>query len=116
MGAVLVGSEFAAKYGLNYSHQYRKFEKIQNKYLAASEPKSAFGLGNLVDKQLKKAKKDARLRDTFMYSILGLYVLNIVDAFLKPKIGYRKSLETDPYVDFAPHYKNQIGVSAHYNF
>lgn len=116
LGASIIGSGLAIKFNQDFTNQYQKFEDTQRKYLTATDPQSAFELGNLADKQLRNAKLDANLRNAFMYGTIGIYIYNVVDGLLRPKMGYRKKLKIDPYVDFDPRYKKQIGVIAHYNF
>lgn len=116
LGVTLIGSGLAGKFHLNFSNEYKKFKDTQQKYLSADDPKVAYELGNLADKQLSNSKKAANIRDALFYSTIGVYLYSLVDGLLKPEIGYRNTINIDPYIDFDPYYKNQLGISASYNF
>ena len=64
-------------------------------------------------KYYDSAKNDAKMRDIFIYSTLGIYLINILDAlFIEPAGGYRQSNEKNLMQGFSMNLgKSAIGIN-----
>lgn len=116
IAGTVIGSGATFMFHRTFSDKNQKFVSTHERYLAATDPKAAFELGNLAEKQYDAAKRAANLRDAFLFGTIGLYLYNVIDAFIKPEPGYRKTIELDPYIDFNPNRNHQLGIQARYNF
>lgn len=84
-----------------YSNEHQKFKELDYAYHHSHAPIQAFELAQKASDQLELAKKKARIRNYFIAGLSAAYLINIIDSFLKPKIGYRSNkVNFNPYVDF----------------
>ncbi|MGM0589435.1 MAG: DUF5683 domain-containing protein [Bacteroidota bacterium] len=116
MATVVVGSFWAFKNHFEYQDKYEEFKRLKEEYLLKNNPEEVYYLGNQAEESLKIAKNKANRRDLYLYSTLAVYVYNIIDALIKPEIGYRKTIKIDPYVDFEKSINGSIGLRTKVRF
>ncbi len=100
LGATVVGGSIAYSYHQQFKETYEDYLDTSARYRAEQDPATALQLGDQAEAQLHDARYLAKWRDGLVYGTLGVYLFNIVDAWIKPENGYRKALKIDPYIDF----------------
>lgn len=116
LASTLIGSGLAVKFHIDFANTYRTFKRTRTRYTSSSEPSQALELGDLAERQLRQANKVADKRNILLYATTAVYLYNIIDAWIKPNVGYRKTVRIDPYIDFKN--KNTLGggLSVTYTF
>lgn len=96
LGLSLVSVGLAIKYHLSFIDNNDLYKEDKIFYNQSSRALSALANGDAAQKHYDAAKKDAEMRDIFIYTTLGIYALNIIDALLSDPIGgYREEYEID---------------------
>lgn len=105
LGLTVTGFILAGVYEHSYIQSNEEYEEINNSYRNSSKYTSEEVLLLIAEKaeeQYKIAKNDAKIRDIFFYSAIGIYALNILDALLStPQAGYRQNFDDT---------KNSMGI------
>jgi hypothetical protein len=93
-GLPIICVSLAGIYEISYRHSNEQYEDYKKTYYCISEitPQEEISkLAKGAEEHYKIAKNDAEMRDIFLYSAIGIYAINIIDAlFWPPKAGYRK--------------------------
>ncbi len=117
---VLIASSIALaiKYQSSYSENISSYESFKFTYLRTYWSKQALINGDRAEKHLEASYNDAKLRDIFFYSAIGLYLSNIVDGlFCTPKGGYRRTKESNLLENVKVSIsRNEINVGLFYSF
>ncbi|MEQ9036523.1 MAG: DUF5683 domain-containing protein [Gracilimonas sp.] len=84
-----------------YTKTHNDFMQLERAYQRENDPVEAYELANEVERKQDQSNSAFRTRNYFMTGFAAVYLANIVDSFLKPRIGYRTNeIEFDPYLDF----------------
>ncbi len=119
LGTTLLGAGLYLKKESDYQKQYDKYRKVLSGYagyIDSGEPDKAQSAYQAALVEEDKANQIAKVRDYALYTTLGIYAFSLIDGLIKPKNGYRKTIEIDPYIDFNRQTFNKAGLSASYNF
>ncbi len=110
----LGGAALAYSYETLYQDAKADFERLNTLYRRANSPGEAFQLGTEAKKAFDKSVNLSVVRNRILYGTTILYLVNIVDGFIAPSIGYRdESQKIDPYLDFDSTYQQPvIGVKS----
>lgn len=122
IGLTVTCIAFAIKYHysfINNNDNYLEYKRFYNgsddEYAIINGEKIYPVLINAIETQkyYDSAKNDAKLRDIFIYSTFGIYLINIIDAlFIEPSGGYRKSNEKNLMQGFSMNLgKSAIGIN-----
>jgi hypothetical protein len=116
LGAVTLSAGFAIKYHADFISRNRTYLETERQYRFTSNAGEALRLGDLAEEQLNMANRMAERRDIFIWITSAVYVYSLVDAWIKPKNGYRSKIGLDPYIDFTDTSGYSKGISLTYNF
>lgn len=116
LGAVTLSAGFAIKYHADFISRNRTYLQTERQYRFTSNAGEALRLGDLAQEQLNMANRMAERRDIFIWITSAVYVYSLVDAWIKPKNGYRSKIGIDPYIDFTDTSGYTKGISLTYNF
>jgi hypothetical protein len=117
----------AVKYQVSYVDNNYIYEQYKELY-ASGNNNSAIINGEIVYPILENAKKaqdyydlakkDALTRDVFIYTTVGMYIINILDALLiEPAGGYRQANDKNILPGFSMDLgRNKIGINYTINF
>jgi len=106
---ILGGAALAYSYDNRYQQSYDEFNMLADLYILAGNPSDAYRLGLEAQNALDDAERYSTTRDWIIYGTALLYVINVVDGFLAPTIGFRdKSRLINPYMDFDPVYQQPV--------
>lgn len=106
---ILGGSALAFNYDSLYRERYDEFNELADLYAATGNVSEAYELGILAQSARDDAERYANIRDVFIYGTAAIYLLNIVDGFIAPSIGFRDSgRRINPYMDFDPIYRQPV--------
>ncbi|MCH8558155.1 MAG: DUF5683 domain-containing protein [Balneolia bacterium] len=106
---LLGGTALAFNYDSLYRERYDEFNELADLYASAGDVSEAYELGIRAQSARDDAERYANIRDVFIYGTAVLYLVNIVDGFIAPSIGFRDSSRIiNPYMDFNPVYRQPV--------
>jgi len=95
-GATIGCLVLAIDYDNNYTNNNHRYLISRGRYADAETAENTVYWAGITQKNYDKAKDAARTRDIFLYSAIGIYALNIIDALIfDPAGGYREEKEID---------------------
>ena len=96
LGLTAISLGLAINYQVAYITNNNNYEEYKRLYQQVSDPDDAQYYGSRAQYYDDAAKEDARLRDIFLFSAIGIYVVNIVEAlWSEPDGGYRENKKID---------------------
>ena len=96
LGLTAITLGLAINYQVAYITNNNYYEEYQWYYQQEVDPDDAHYFGSRAQYYDDAAKEDARLRNIFLFSAIGIYVINIVEALCsEPDGGYREPREID---------------------
>lgn len=102
--ALMLTTALAAVLGVSSNSKFlsrkQEYYRVRKNYLVTSDEHLALEYGNRLDELNNSTKKYQRRRNLFLITTGVLYVLNIYDAFQRPRSGYRRSDILNPFKDF----------------
>jgi len=100
--AVTIGGLAAASiYESKYQDKRNEFFLLEFQYLSEKDQEEALRLGFLAEDAHNSSVRLSEIRNTLIYGTTLVWLANIVDGFIAPKIGYRNGgLSIDPYIDY----------------
>jgi hypothetical protein len=100
--AVTIGGLAAATiYESKYQDKKNEFFLAEFEYLSATDHETALRLGTKAEEVYSSYVRLSEVRNTLIYGTTLVWLANIVDGFIAPKIGYRNGgLSIDPYLDY----------------
>ncbi|MCB9211640.1 MAG: hypothetical protein H6609_19945 [Ignavibacteriales bacterium] len=122
LGLTISSIAMAVKYNVSFRDNNFMYEEYK-KYYDKSDSKSIIIEGNLSYPILENAnktqeyydlaKRDAQIRDVFLYAAVGIYIINILDAMLiEPDGGYRQMNEENLLKGFSLNiFRDNIGIN-----
>ncbi len=69
-------------------------------YSWTTDIQKSLEIGNRIEKFNQERQSHARNRNRLLAGFAVVYAANIIDGFIKPRIGYREEMSFDPYLDF----------------
>jgi len=109
IAGMLGGTALAFNYDALYRERYDEFNELADRYLESGNVSEAYLLGIEAQRARDDAERYATTRDVFIYGTALLYLVNIVDGFIAPSIGFRDSNRIiNPYLDFDPVYQQPV--------
>ena len=109
IAGILGGAALSYSYDNRFQQSYDEFNALADLYLLAANPIDAYQLGIDAQNALDDADRYSTTRDRIIYGTAFLYLVNVVDGFLAPSIGFRdKSRLINPYMDFDPVYQQPV--------
>lgn len=109
IAAIIGGAALAYSYDTRYQISFDNFIKLNDEYRKADNPTDAYYLGLVAQEAYDKSVRLSNNRDRIIYGTALVYLLNIVDGFIAPSIGFRdKSKTINPYLDFDPYYLQPV--------
>lgn len=100
--AVTIGGlAVASIYESKYQDKWNEFFLIEFQYQSEKNHEEALRLGTKAEEAFNSSVRLSEIRDMVLYGTSLIYLANIVDGFIAPKIGYRnRGLSIDPYIDY----------------
>lgn len=89
LGATLAGAGAAYLKHQSYVDENDVYESMLDQYVAASSEAAALQAGDAAEAQYDLVKKEADTRDVLIGATLGLYLINMIDAWIAPGSGFR---------------------------
>jgi len=112
--AIIAGAALASSYEFQYQNSISEFNELNTKYKSANNAEEAFRLGSEAEVAHDRSVRLSKNRNRVLYGVGVVYLVNIVDGFIAPAIGYRdKNRSIDPFLDFDQSYRQPvIGVKS----
>jgi hypothetical protein len=105
----LGGATLAYSYESRYQNSMDEFNMLNDQYKAARNPLDAIQLGLETENAYNNSVNLSKTRNRIIYGTALVYLINIVDGFMAPSIGFRDSKkDIDPYFDFDPIYRQPV--------
>ncbi len=107
--ATIGGLSLAFYYESQIWGKKREFKQLNSEYQSATDPEEVFTIGVEIERTVNESVKFSNRRDNILLGTTLVYLANIVDGFIAPKIGFRnESLKIDPYLDFDSQYRQAV--------
>ena len=105
----LGGATLAYSYESRYQNSMDEFNRLNIQYKAASNTLEAIQLGLETENAYNNSVNLSKTRNRIIYGTALVYLINIVDGFMAPSIGFRDVKKgIDPYFDFDPIYRQPV--------
>ncbi len=85
---------------VEYSKSYREYRNLHKVYMGIRDHRNAYLVGEDVERAYSRSRDLAIKRNYALVALTSLYVLNLIDAFIPPRTGYRSErVEFNPYLE-----------------
>jgi hypothetical protein len=110
-----LGVGTAMVYDQLMKHEKKEFDRIYPQYYDAENERIAYMVGSQLERIASRVDRYESNRNLLLIGAAIVYIINIIDAFMEPNIGFGRPGSFDPYRDVSIEF-NRGSVGANISF